>query len=305
MQKVIQFNDIIYFNSMPTLKKKIKRRVIEFGTAFLGIVCASIGLKEFLLPNLFLDGGVTGVSLLLNRLTGLDLSILLIIINLPFLILAYTHISKKMAIKSIFTVAGLAIAVHFINLTALTDDKLLIAFFGGLFLGAGIGFSIRSGTVIDGTEVLAIYLSKKFRTTIGTIILIFNITLFIVAAILVNFEIALYSILTYISASKTADYIIHGIEEYIGFSIISVKSEEIRKAITEELGYGATIYTGKRGYGKRENSNNELDIIHTVITRLEINKLHKVIEDIDDKAFIIEYPINDTKGGMIKKRQIH
>ena len=122
---------------------------------------------------------------------------------------------------------------------------------------------------------------------------------------LINLEIALYSILTFITASKTADYIIHGIEEYIGFTIVSVKSEEIRIAITEELGYGATIYRGKRGYHKGNNMNLDLDIIHTVITRLEINKLHKVIENIDDKAFIIEYPINDAQGGIIKKKKIN
>jgi len=290
---------------MLSKKAKIKRNLLEFGTALLGIVSASIGLKEFLLPNMFLDGGITGVSLLLNRLTGIELSILLVLFNLPFLILAYTHISKKMAIKSIFTVAGLALAVHFIHLPALTEDKVLIAFFGGLFLGAGIGFSIRSGTVIDGTEVLAIYLSKKFRISIGTVILIFNIALFLIAALLFNLEIALYSILTYISASKTADYIIHGIDEYIGITIISNRNDEIRRAITEELGYGVTIYNGKKGYGKAMNQNSEFDIVHTVITRLEVNRLHKRIEDIDENAFILEYPIDEAKGGMIKKRQKH
>lgn len=284
------------------MKITLMKRVFEFLTAILGIACASIGLKGFLLPNLFLDGGVTGVSLLINRLTSIDISILIVLINLPFLILGYKQISKQFAIKSLFTIAGLAIAIHFESIPSLTDDKLLISVFGGLFLGAGIGLSVRSGTVIDGTEVLAIYLSKKFRISIGTIILAFNIVLFIVAAILINFEIALYSILTYITASKTADYIIHGIEEYIGFTIISSKSEEIISAITLKLGYGATIYKGKRTFKTEANTNNELDIIHTIITRLEINKLHKVVENIDEDAFIIEYPVNDAKGGMIKKK---
>ena len=290
---------------MKTQKSKIKNRIIEFLVACLGIISAGVGLKAFLLPNQFLDGGVTGVSLLINHLTELDISILLVIINLPFILLGYKQISKQFAIKSLFSIAGLALTIHFLTMPVLTDDKLLIAVFGGLFLGAGIGFSVRSGTVIDGTEVLAIYLSKKLRTTIGTIILFFNIILFIVAAILINFEIALYSILTYITASKAADYIIHGIEEYIGFTIISIQSEKIRKAITEELGYGATVYRGKRGYKSERNSDNDLDIIHTIVTRLEINKLHKVIENIDDKAFIIEYPINDAKGGMIRKKNLN
>ncbi len=286
---------------MTSKTARIKRRIMDLILAALGISSASIGLKALLLPNQFLDGGVTGVSLLINQLTDINISVLILLINLPFIFLGYKHISKRFALKSLLTIAALAIAIHFVELPSLTEDKLLIAVFGGLFLGAGIGFAVRGGTVIDGTEVLAIYLSKKFRTTIGTTILIFNIILFCVAAILINLEIALYSILTYITASKTADYIIHGIEEYIGMTIISVESEEIRRAITEEMGYGATIYKGKRGYGKRQN-NLELDIIHTVITRLEVNKLYKVINNIDEKAFIIEYPINDAKGGIIKKK---
>ena len=266
-----------------------------------GITSASIGLKTLLLPNNFLDGGVTGVSLLINNLTGINISLLILLINIPFLLLGYKQISPIFALKSFITIVAFAITVHFINLPMLTNDKLLIAVFGGLFLGAGIGFSVRSGTVIDGTEILAIYLSKKFRVTIGLIILLFNIVLFIVAALLLNAETALYSILTYITASKTADYIIHGIEEYIGLTIISGKSEKIRIAITEQMGYGATIYLGKRGYGEK-NNRSEIDIVHTIVTRLEMNRIHKVIDAIDSKAFIIEYPINDAKGGIIKKK---
>lgn len=285
------------------VKKKLKRNFLDLTMALIGIASAGIGLKAFLLPNQFLDGGVTGVSLLVNRLTGFDISLLILLFNIPFVLLGYWHISKSFALKSLLTIAALAVAIHLIEIPTMTHDKLLIAVFGGLFLGAGIGFAVRSGTVIDGTEVLAIYLSKRFRTTIGSVILIFNVLLFMVAALLINVEIALYSILTYITASKTADYIIHGIEEYIGITIISVKSEEIRKAITEEMGYGATIYRGKRGYRKIENQNQDLDIIHTIITRLELNRIHKVVENIDEKAFIIEYPINDAKGGIIKKKR--
>ncbi len=280
-----------------------KNRILDMILGLIGIVSASIGLKALLLPNQFLDGGVTGVSLLLNRLFEINISVLIVTINLPFIWLAYKQIGRNFAIKSMLSIAGLAIAVHFIEIPTITDDKLLIAVFGGLFLGTGIGFSVRGGTVIDGTEVLAIFLSKKFRTTIGTIILVFNVFLFSIAAVLINLEVALYSILTYITASKTADYIIHGIEEYIGLTIVSEKSEEIRKAITEEMGYGATIYSGKRGYRKDNfKTKYEIDIIHTVITRLELNKLHAVIERIDEKAFIIEYTINDARGGIIKKK---
>lgn len=271
----------------------------------IGIVAASIGLKAFLLPNQFLDGGVTGISLLVSRLSGIDISFLIIFFNIPFLILGYKQITSTFAVRSFFAITGLAIAVHFIEMPTITDDKLLIAVFGGLFLGTGIGFAVRGGTVIDGTEILAIYLSKKTRTTIGTTILIFNVCLFLIASWLVNLEVALYSILTYLAASRTADYIIHGIEEYIGITIISSNHEEIRLAITKQLGYGVTIFKGKSGYFSPDQTDLEREILHTVVTRLELNKIHAVIDEIDDKAFVVEYQINDTRGGIIKKQALH
>ncbi len=271
----------------------------------MGISFATVGLKALLLPNKFLDGGITGVSLLTNIITNFNISILIILLNFPFVVLGYKQISKIFAIKSLISITLLSLAVHFIEIPLLTHDKLLIAIFGGLFLGAGIGFSIRGGAVIDGTEIIAIYLSKKIRISIGTVILFFNVVLFLIAALLINLEVALYSILTYISASKTADYIIHGIDEYIALTIVSPKNEQIRVAITEQMGYGATLYKGKRGYKTNEHKNDEIEIIHTVVTRLELNKIHNVINEIDENAFIIEYSINDAKGGIIKKKKLN
>lgn len=288
------------------IKRRFKYIFTDIVLTLTGIISASIGLKAFLLPNHFFDGGVTGTSILINHLTGFDISILILLFNLPFIFLGYKQISKQFAIKSLVTIIGLAISVHWVELPPLTDDKVLIAFFGGLFLGTGIGLSLRGGTVIDGTEVLAIYLSKKLKITIGTVILIFNVLLFMIAAWLVSIEIALYSILTYVTASKAADFIIHGIEEYIGLTIISSKSEEIRIALTEEMGYGATVYKGLRGFRKNmEDHSHDIEIIHTVITRFELNRLHAVVDTIDSNAFIIEYMVNDTKGGIIKKKEIH
>ncbi len=284
------------------INSAVKRHFSDAFLALLGILSASVGLKAFLLPNSYLDGGVTGVSLLVNKLTNIDISILILVINIPFVLLGYRQISKFFAFKSLITIVALAVAVHFVELPTITDDNLLIAVFGGLLLGAGIGFAVRGGTVIDGTEILAIYLSKKFRTTIGTVILIFNVILFSVAAVLINFEVALFSILTYITASKTADYIIHGIESYIGVTIISEQNETIRIAITEQMGYGATVYKGKRGFRKDIHTDPSIEILHTVVTRLEINRIHSIVSKIDESAFIIEYPINDAKGGIIKKK---
>ena len=174
----------------------------------IGIVSAGFGLKGFLLPNSFIDGGVTGISLLTTEITGISLSILIVVINLPFLILGFSQIGKQFALKSIIAIIGLALVIHFLPYPIITTDKLLIAVFGGFFLGAGIGLAIRGGAVLDGTEVLEIYLSKKTGLTIGDIILIFNIIIFSFGAYILSVEIALYAILTYLAASKTVDFII-------------------------------------------------------------------------------------------------
>lgn len=268
----------------------------------LGILSAGFGLKGFLLPNNFIDGGVTGISLLISELTNVHLSILIFIINLPFIALGFTQVSKTFAIKSILAITGLAIVIATINYPVITTDKLLVAAFGGFFLGAGIGLTIRGGAVIDGTEVLAIYLSKLIGFTIGDIILVFNIIIFSVATYLLSIEVALYAILTYLAASKTVDFIVEGIEEYTGVTIISPKSDEIRQMIIDKIGRGVTLYYGKRGYGKHGENLNKTDIVYTVITRLEIAKLQSEIDKIDPYAFTIMSSIKDTKGGMIKKR---
>lgn len=271
----------------------------------LGIISAGFGLKGFLLPNNFIDGGVTGISLLTAEVTGFSLPILIVLINIPFIILGFRQINGTFAIKSILAILGLAVVLATINYPIITSDKLLIAAFGGFFLGAGIGLSIRGGGVLDGTEVLAVYLSKRTGLTIGDIILVFNICIFSVAAYLLSIETALYSILTYMAASKTVDFIVEGIEEYTGVTIVSFKSEQIRKMIIDKMGRGVTIYNGKSGYGKKGENLIQRDIVYTVITRLEIARLQTEVDKIDSSAFIVMSSIKDTKGGMIKKRPLH
>jgi len=200
-------------------------------------------------------------------------------------------------------ILGLAIVLAFVNFPEVTQDKLLVSVFGGFFLGAGIGLSVRGGSVLDGTEVLAIYLSRKLGTTIGDIIILVNILVFSAAAYMLSLETALYSMLTYLSASKTLDFVIEGIEEYTGVTIISDSSEEIRLMIIEKLGRGLTIYKAKGGFGK-QGFHREYDVIYTVITRLEIRRLNIEINKIDPKAFVVMGKINDTRGGMIKKRSL-
>ncbi|WP_217605522.1 YitT family protein [Chitinophaga sp. GbtcB8] len=271
----------------------------------IGVLLAALGLKGFLLPNEFLDGGVTGISLLISRLTGWSISVLLIVINIPFILLAYKQLSLGFTIKALAAIIGLATALVFIKVPVITSDKLLIAIFGGFFLGAGIGMSVRGGAVLDGTEVLALYINRKTVLSMGEVIMYFNILIFGVAAVLINIETAMYAMLTYLSASKTVDFIIQGFEEYIALTIISPESELIRKTLTLKLKKGVTVYKGKSGFGKRGNVDNEIDIIYTVVTRLEVHKIIDEIEKIDSKAFIVQHNINDTKGGMIKRRATH
>lgn len=265
----------------------------------LGVLSAGFGLNGFLLPNMFIDGGAMGISLTLAELFNFPLSILIVVINLPFLVMGFSTISRQFALKSIIAIILLALTVHFIAFPVITDDKLLIAIFGGFFLGLGIGLSIRGGSVIDGTEVLAIFVSKKTSLTIGDVILLFNILIFSFAAYVFTIEISLYAMLTYLAASKTVDFVVSGIEEYIGVTIISEYSNEIRIAIIENLGRGCTIYSGKGG-----QSMTEVDIVYTLITRLELAKLKVEVDKIDKGAFLVMHSIKDAKGGMIKKRPL-
>jgi uncharacterized membrane-anchored protein YitT (DUF2179 family) len=270
-----------------------------------GILSATFGLEGFLIPNGFLDGGVMGISLLINQLTKTDLSILVFLLNLPFIIIGYTQISRMFALKTLVAIIGLSLALYWINFPLITEDDLLIAFFGGFFLGVGIGLSIRGGSVLDGTEVLAIYTSRKTTLTVGDIIFALNVLIFSVAAYLIHIEVALYAILTYLVASKTVDFVVHGIEEYTSVMIVSEKSEEIKDAIINRMGRGVTILKGQSGYGKTGHRVKEMDVIFSVITRLELQKLKTEIAKIDENAFVVENSINDVKGGMIKKRPLH
>lgn len=280
-----------------------KRQFKDFILITIGIFSASFGFKGFLLTNHFIDGGATGISLLISALTDIPLYILIICVNIPFIVLAYNTMGKEFAVKTAIAITGLSFVLATVTFPNVTNDNLLVALFGGFFLGAGIGFAIRGSAVIDGTEVLAIFLSRKFGTTIGDIIIAINVLIFGAAAYFLGVEIALYSMITYLAASKTLDFIVEGIEEYIGVTIISSYSEEIRQMIINKMGRGVTVYSGKRGYGKRGETK-DVEIIYTVITRLELGKLTTEIEKIEPTAFVVMNSVKDTKGGMIKKRPL-
>jgi uncharacterized membrane-anchored protein YitT (DUF2179 family) len=269
----------------------------------IGVFSAAFGFKGFLLTNQFIDGGATGISLLVSQLTEIPIYVLILAVNIPFIIMGYKVIGKPFAIKTAFAILALSFVLANVSFPNVTNDNLLVAVFGGFFLGAGIGFAVRGGGVIDGTEVLAIFLSRKLGTTLGDIIVVINVLIFGAAAYFLSVEVAMYSMITYLAASKTLDFVVEGIEEYIGVIINSSHSEAIRHMLISELGRGVTVYSGKSGYGKR-GERKEVDILYTVLTRLELNKLYLEIEKIDPKAFVVMHNVKDTKGGMIKKRPL-
>lgn len=279
--------------------QKTTSNVSEFIQIFVGILLTSLGLKAFLLPNGFLDGGVTGIALLVRTQVEINLSYLLIIFSIPFLILGYFTVSKRIVLKSVISILGVALFIHFENFQTITEDKLLISIFGGLLVGSGIGIAIRNGSVLDGSEILGIYLNDKFGISIGKIIMFFNIILFGITAFVETTEIALYSILTYIVAAKVTDTVVEGFEDFIGITIVSKKNDLIKIAIIEELGAGLTVYKGRSGFGSQGIAE-DFDIIHTIINRIDIKKMYRLVQEIDKNAFIVEFDVNSVKGGVLR-----
>lgn len=277
-----------------------KEALSELFQITVGIVLASIGLKAFLLPNGFLDGGVTGIAILISRLIEVDISLLLFVLSIPFLVLAYYTVSKRILVKSTFSILALSIMIHFENFSIITDDKLLISIFGGLFLGMGIGLSIRNGAVLDGSEVLGVFLNDRYGISIGRIILIFNVILFSLTALSLSVETALYSTLTYLVTAKVIDSMIKGFEDFIGLRVISKQSDQIKEALINQLGVGVTLYKGAGGYGNSGEQNN-MEIVDTIINRLDLRKAHQIIDHIDPTAFTVEYDVNAIKGGVLRR----
>jgi uncharacterized membrane-anchored protein YitT (DUF2179 family) len=254
-----------------------------------------------LLSSHFIDGGVTGVSMLLSDVLGYPLSFLIPLINLPFIALGYRQLGGWFAFKSALAIAGLSVCLAFVSYPDVTPDKLLTAVFGGFFIGAGIGLAIRGGAVLDGTEIAALLISKNSHLLkVGDVILILNIFIFTTAAFFLGIDSALYSVLTYIAASKTIDFLIHGIEEYNAVIIMSEKSDEIRESIVRVLNRGVTIYNGRGG-----KTGKPIHILYCVVTRLEIGRVSTVAKEIDEAAFIVIHPLADAVGGNVKKTAMH
>jgi len=281
--------------------KTLLRESMHTLLVLMGILCAGMGIKGFLLSSHFIDGGVTGISMLLASVLGYPLALLIPLINLPFIALGYRQIGGIFALKSTLAIAGLSACLAFINYPDVTPDKLLTAVFGGFFIGAGIGLAIRGGAVLDGTEIAALLISKNSHLLkVGDVILILNIFIFCAAAFFLGVDPALYSVLTYVAASKTIDFLLHGIEEYNAVIIMSEKSDEIREAIVRVLSRGVTAYPARGGM-----TGKPMHILYCVVTRLEIGRVKNLANEIDGTAFIVVHPLADATGGMVKKTGLH
>lgn len=296
-------------NPPPPLASQINRPNSELKNALFitaGVFSAAFGLKSFLLSSHFIDGGVTGVSMLLAAAFRLPLSVLILVINLPFIALGYNQLGRRFALRSALGIGGLALVLALVPFPDVTPDKLLTAVFGGVFIGAGIGLAMRGGAVLDGTEIAALLVSRFLvLLKVSDLILILNVVIFGVAVLVLGTEPALYSMLTYFAAARVLEFVLNGIEQYTGVTIVSEYSDAVRKVITEKLGRGVTMYQGKSGYGKRGELGLERDIVFTVVTRLELPALRTAVQEVDPNAFIVQYRIDDAQGGIIKKRALH
>jgi uncharacterized membrane-anchored protein YitT (DUF2179 family) len=286
--------------------KRFGRNLLNFGLIVAGILSAAFGLKGFLLSSRFIDGGVTGISMLLSDVLHAPLSILLLVINLPFVAIGYRHIGRGFAIKSVLSIAGLSLCLAFVKFPDVTPDKLLTAVFGGFFIGAGIGLAIRGGAVLDGTEIAALLVSRTSSfLNVGDVILILNIFIFLTAAFFLGVDSALYSILTYAAASRTIGFLLHGLEEFTAITIISTQSEEIKSAITNRLNRGVTAFKSTAGVGSTGLTETEREILYCVVTRLEIGSVKHAVTEIDPAAFMTTHAISDVHGGLVKKPIFH
>jgi len=268
-----------------------------------GTALAVLAMKGFMIPNKFMDGGITGISILLHELFHINISILIIVLNISFIYLGYKRIGKTFAVQTTIAVFLLSIGLLFIDFPPITSDKLLIAVFGGIFIGTGVGLVIRGGGVIDGAEVVVVFTGRRTGFSNTEIIMFFNTLIFIIAALKFGVETAMYSIITYFTATRATNYVVDGIEEFTAMNIISSNSEEVKSLLVNDLGKGITVYKGERGYlpGSFE-IRTESDIIVTIITRLEIKQLQEAILKIDPKAFIYVQSIKEAAGGILKHK---
>jgi len=284
----------------------LKDSFTDYAFIIVGILSINFALKGLLMPNHFFDGGITGLSILLHEKYHFDIDYTIVALNLPLVIVGYKLVGKKFFFKSLIAIILLGVCLRWLPVPELTHDKLIISAFGGFFIGLGVGFGMRGGCALDGIEVLAVYTGKRVGFTMSEIILGLNIIIFCIASIFFGLEKAFYSMLTYFVASRTIAYVVDGIQEFTGVTIISSKSEEVKAYLVLQMDKGITVYKGERGFMKGSfEVSTDCDIIYTVVTRLEVRRLKAAMHEIDPKAFIFSQSIKETAGGVLKRKAEH
>lgn len=290
-------------------------RALDYKTVFsvkslflkiLGVVCAVIAIKGFMIPNHFLDGGLLGISILIHEFYHIDVWIPLLLLNFPFVIISYKKVDKTFSLHAFTSLVLLGVALNVLSIPSITNDHFLVAAFGGVFVGLGIGFVIRGGGVIDGLEVLAHFTKKQFGLTTAEIIMAINTTIFLVIALYLGLEKAMYSTLTFFTAIKVSDYIVDGFEKLISLTIISPNDQLIKDLVVNKFNKPITVYKGERGNlpGNFE-VRHDCEIVMTVVTRLEVHKVKKAIAKADPQAFMYIQNIKEVSGGVISRHIGH
>ncbi|MCB0447802.1 MAG: YitT family protein [Gelidibacter sp.] len=291
-------NDILNLESIFSLKSLLLK--------FIGVGCAVIAIKAFMIPNHFLDGGLLGISILIHEFYHIDVMYPLLILNLPFVYIGYKKIGKNFAAHTFLGLVILGFLLHFLNVPPITEDDFLVAVFGGVFVGLGIGFVIRSGGVIDGLEVVAEYSNKLFAFSTTEIIMAINTTLFLIIAFFLGLDKAMYSIITFYTALKVSDYVVDGFEKLISLTIISPNDQIVKDLVVNQFNKPITVYKGERGnLPGSYHIKDDCEIIVTVVTRLEVHKIKKAIAEADPKAFMYIQNIREVNGGVISRKSGH
>ena len=279
------------------MRTAFSRELVNVLLMLAGVLTAGMGLKGFLFSSHFIDGGVTGICMLLAHVTPLPLAAWLPAVNLPFIVVAHRQLGLGFAIRSAISIGALAAVLALVPYPDVTPDPLLTALFGGVFIGAGIGLAMRGGAVLDGTEIAALLISRRwFGVKVGDVILAFNVVLFVVAMSVLGTEPALYSIVTYAAAARMLEFVLHGIEEFTAITIMSASGPVIREEIVGELGRGVTVFTGRGG-----KSGEPREILYCVVTRLEIGRVMRLVDRHDAEAFVVQHSLADVRGGIVRR----
>lgn len=272
----------------------------------LGVILITFALKGFMIPNKFLDGGITGISILLHETTHLPYGLIMLVLNIPFLFLGKKLLGPTFAVQTALTILLLAIVISVLPIPVVTSDRLLIALFGGGIIGTGMGFCIRGRSAADGAEILAVMTTRKIGLNTTEVIFGMNTLIFLAAAWSFGVSTALYSIVTYFAAVKSLDYVSNGIEHYTSLHIISSQSETIKSIIVNRFGKGIAILKGERGFLPGNfHVSTDCDIIVTVVTRLELLRIKDAVKEADPDAFMYTQYIHEASGGVLSRKTQH